>query len=177
MIFDAQSMPATGGTFMAAALYAAVSLFITGPVVGERMIIKSGWAAHCPALIERNVAVSEAPDMPMPELGCDAIFGWFGPDGQEYCDRHGDYIDANPLSRMIDDAARQKRALQAMRYDHATAGATSRCDCAASVALEENRTGLALYAGSLRLIAPHGVKTLQSGVERALTNPICAAKG
>ena len=61
MPLDIQSMPAMGGTLVAALAYAGVSAFITGPLIGERMIEKSGWAQSCPTLIVR-AARAEEPD-------------------------------------------------------------------------------------------------------------------
>lgn len=177
MIFDSQSIPAAGGMVMAAALYAGAAYFIAGPVVGERLIEKSGWSDRCPRVIAQ-AAQRSAPTAPaMPKLDCSMIFGWFGPEGRAFCETNGAWFSDNPLSTVIEGLEEQARQEVQRHLRDATSGAASRCDCAASLALESSRTDFALHAGSLRLLTPHDVKTLDSALERALTAPLCAAKG
>jgi hypothetical protein len=165
-MIDLQSFPATGGALLAVAIYGGVSLFITGPIVGERMIMKSEWPSRCSALVVAEAQQRAAPP-PIASVDCDTVIGILMPELRALCE---------PVDQIAGDIERQQRNIEAQRLSYATKDTVSRCDCAAGLTLEENRTGLALHAGSLRLITPHGVKTLNSRLESALGAPLCAAK-
>lgn len=162
-MIDLQSLPAKGGTLLALVLYGGLSLLVTGPLVGERMIVKSGWLAQCPALIEADAQQRSTP-LPQAAINCDAVVDLLAPEMRGLC---------SPLDDILVGIDQQRRDLEAQRLARATAGATSRCSCAAALVLEENRTALGLHVGALRQITPHGVKTLTYQLESALTAPSC----
>ncbi|MCW2308838.1 hypothetical protein [Rhodobium gokarnense] len=89
MFLDTGGLPIAGGALMAMVLYGGVSLFITGPVIAERTIEKSGWATRCDGFIRAEITADEPEALAIPKLGCSAIFGLYGRAGQEYCRVHG----------------------------------------------------------------------------------------
>jgi hypothetical protein len=166
-MIDLQSFPNMGGAFLAMTIYGAASLFITGPIVGERMILKSEWHSRCPKLVLTDIQKSVAPQ-PLAAVNCDAVIGILMPEMRALC---------GPVDQITGDIERQRRSFESNRMANATKDTVSRCDCAAGLVLEASRTDLALHVGSLRLITPHDVKTLNSQLENALVAPLCAAKG
>ena len=177
MFQDTGGLPIAGGALMAVVLYGGVSLFITGPVIAERTIEKSDWAARCDGFIRAEIKADEPEAPRIPKLGCSAIFGLYGRAGQEYCRVHGHHFDNNILPQTLEAAQKAKRAARKKRMDYAASRAGSRCDCAVTMTLEKRRTDFALYAGTLRLVVPRSVKALQSELTSALNSPECAAKG
>ncbi|MCW2308837.1 hypothetical protein [Rhodobium gokarnense] len=87
------------------------------------------------------------------------------------------HFDNNILTQTLEAAQNAKRAVRKKRMDYAASRAGSRCDCAVTMTLEKRRTDFALYAGTLRLVVPRSVKSLQSELKSALNSPECAAKG
>ena len=173
MIQDGNGFSLTGGALLAILLYGAVSLFITGPVVGERTIEAAGWPTTCSAGIIAG-ARRETPAPPaVPRIDCSMIFGWFGQAGADYCRVHGHHFENNPINRTAEAAQDRLRALNEERQAHAAAQASTRCSCAATTTLEARRTAFALYAGSLRLITPPAVKALDAELASALASPVC----
>lgn len=177
MFQDTSGLPIAGGALMAALLYAGASVFITGPVIGERTIEKSNWASRCDGFIRAEITADEPEAPRIPKLGCSAIFGLYGRAGQEYCRVHGHHFDNNILTQTLEAAQNAKQAARKKRMDYAASRAGSRCDCAVTMTLEKRRTDFALYAGTLRLVVPRSVKSLQSELKSALNSPECAAKG
>lgn len=165
-MMDFTSMPPVSGAMLSVAIYAALAVLVSGPMVGERMIARSGWAERCPELVAA-AARQEADPPPLPGVDCGSLMGLVAPELRALC---------NPVDQMVGEVGRQQRELQTRRMHYASAGASSRCDCATGVALETNRTAFAMHAGSLRLITPQGLQALDSGLERALSGPICAAR-
>ncbi|ABS65498.1 hypothetical protein Xaut_0240 [Xanthobacter versatilis] len=175
-MFDMSNLPLSGGLLGAAALYAGLSLFVTGPLVGERMVEKMDWAGTCAAQI-RTAAEAQRPEAtPSPRLDCGALLGGFlGRDGAKLCAAYGPLLD--PIGRAQDAAEAAKRSFDRQRLEHAAAGATTRCDCASATTLENRRVALALHAGSARFITPPSIRTLRSDLMTSLASPACALKG
>jgi len=172
---DPTSLPFTGGALAFGLLYAGVSLFITGPLVGERTIAKSGWAEQCEiAVLSGAESANPLFDDIVPGLDCDSLIApWFGEEGARFCQRHGGEF-ALPFVEKFQD---QQRRREEMRLRDVTDGAASRCACAISYALESDRIPLAIHAGTLRLVTPHSVKNLSGELGAALSTPQCAMKG
>jgi hypothetical protein len=178
MFNEPGGMPIAGGMVLAVLLYGATSLFITGPVIGERTIQKMNWNKVCVRHISDKIHLDEVPIRSVPKLGCMQMFGgWFGADGAAYCEMHGDLFENNPINNMIDGIAQSERELQKKRIDRAVKQAGTRCDCAVTTTLEKRRTDFALYAGSLRFVQPRSVSSLQSELKTNLNSSNCASKG
>ena len=178
MFADNGSLPITGGALLAAALYAGTSLFITGPLVGERMVAKLDWDAQCVRNIRAELEAIEPPIVSTPRLGCNEMFGWmFGAEGTQFCNRHGNIFSDNPLNRMLEGADNAQREAQQRRMDYAASRAGSRCECAVTTTLETRRIPFAIHAGSVRLITPSSVRLLESDLASSLNTPACAMRG
>lgn len=169
MLPDSSGLPLGGGLVLGLAAYAAASLFVTGQVIGERMIERSDWAEQCRALVRADIEAQQPAVPPVPEVDCEKLTGGFG----------GLFgVDMRAICKMPGvgdafDAPRRLREAEAARISRAVAGAASRCDCAASLTLEEERIVFALHAGSVRLITPQPVKALEARLTRALHAPQC----
>lgn len=177
MFQDAGNLPIAGGALVAAILYAGVSIFVTGPLVGERTIMKSDWPRICQSEIRAELELSQPISPALPRMDCNSIMGgFFGRDGQAWCNAYGGSFQM-PFAGTLEAIEGQKRDLQNRRLELAASRTATRCDCAASAVLETERTSFALYAGSLRLVSPPAVKNLSSGLRSALSLPHCAMKG
>jgi len=178
MFQEPGGLPLAGGMVLAGLIYAGISLFVTGPVIGERMIARSNWGPRCAAGIQAG-ARREEPAVPqLPNVGCMELFGgWFGRAGAEYCGVHGHLFENNPVNKALGAARDARRRAQQKRMDYAASNATSRCECAVTTTLEARRIPLALYAGTLRLVTPPPVRRLDSDLKAALNAPGCAMKG
>lgn len=175
-MFDMSNLPLSGGLLGAAALYAGVSLFVTGPLVGERMAEKMDWAGTCAAHVRAAAEAQHAPAAPAPRLDCGALLGGFlGRDGAKLCAAYAPLLD--PIGRAQDAAEAAKRSFDRQRLEHAAAGTTTRCDCASATTLENRRVALALHAGSARLVTPPSIRSLRSDLLTSLASPACALKG
>ncbi len=151
-MFDPQNLPLSGGLILAAAAYAAISFFATGPLIAERAIAKSGWAEACPAALNVNAARQVTPT---PQQNCQAIVGMVAREFAPFCDL------LNVVPQAGTSSPSQTVSLQ------------TRCSCAASVTLER-RTAWALYAGSARLVTPPAIKNLDATLAQALNTLPCA---
>lgn len=170
---DMNGLPIAGGAAVALILYAGVSLFVTGPLVGERTIEKSGWTQTCAHHVRHQAERTQPSGLALPKLDCATILGnGFGRQGAAFCELYGGGL---PFA-IIGEWQRQQGELRQSRIDHAGSSATTRCDCAVNTVLEDRRTALAVYAGSFRLITPKPVKTLPSELRLALGAPSCAMK-
>ncbi len=88
-MFDTQNLPVSGGLLIAGILYAGVSLFATGPLIGERTIERSDWSTSCTNALESEI-LSEKPPAPItPRTDCQSLMGWLGRDFARVCDNHG----------------------------------------------------------------------------------------
>lgn len=177
MSYETAGLPIAGGIILAGVLYALVSAFVTGPMIGERMAAKTGWERQCPAQIRADIISKSPPAPKLPRLDCNMIFGLFGPDGEDYCRAYGRHFEDNPINRALDFSQDAARNVQKQRMEHAASMAETRCSCALVLTIERRRVDLALHAGSLRLITPASVRGLHGELTNALNMPRCAAKG
>ena len=169
------NLPLSGGVVIAGLIYAGASL-ITGQIVGERLIEKSGWNQQCIAGIKADIVSRQPVASFMPRIDCNSIFGSFmGREGRAWCARYGDQI-INPLGDLASTRQRQLREANQRRLSNALSKTSSHCTCAANLALETNRISFALHSGSIRLISPPAVKNLKNTLVVALNNPLCSVK-
>jgi hypothetical protein len=172
------SLPITGGAVLAVALYAGVSLFVTGPLIGGRMVEKMDWAGQCAGQIRAEVEAREPEaSATLPRLGCEIFGVWHGEAGMSFCAKHGHVFEDNPVNRTIERLERAKREAQQKRMDYAASRAASRCDCAVTTTLENRRVSFAIYAGTARLVSPPSIIALGSDLATSLNTPACAMKG
>ena len=178
MFNEPGGMPIAGGVALAGLLYAGVSAFVTGPVIGERMADKHvGWDRVCPAQIRAQIQADDPPAPSVPRLDlCGMLFGVYGSDGAAYCDMHGDHLNS-PANQLIDRTNQQRQKAREWREDKAVSQAATRCECALTLTLERRRTDFALHAGSLRFVTPAPVRGLRTELATALNSPQCALKG
>lgn len=171
------NLPFGGGITIAGALYVGASLLVTGPLIGERMIEVSGWNKQCQSITHAELSANQPAPSFTPQISCDSILGmWMGSQGKAWCARYGDKL-INPLSNQLTAQRRRVEELNRRHLSNAVSKTTSRCSCAASLALETNRTAFALHAGSIRLVNPSAVKHLQSTLVTSLNSPLCSMKG
>ena len=168
------NLPISGGVVVAGLIYAGASLLVSGQIIGDRLIEKTGWNEQCRAGIRADIVSRQPIPSFTPRIDCNAIFGNFmGREGKAWCARYGNNI-INPLGNQLDARQRQLREANQRRLTNALSKTTSRCSCAASLALETNRVSFGLYAGSIRLVNPPVVKNLNSTLVTALNNPLCS---
>lgn len=175
MLQDILTLPVTGGALLAGAAYAALSIFVTGPLVGERTIDKYGWPARCARQAAMGETEQDAPSS-VRTLECGGVLGLlYGREGKAFCERHGAVLSLpfDALGAMQD---RQQAAARARAAEQAAAS-ESRCSCAVATVLELRRVDLALYAGTARLVTPLSVRSLDAELARAAGSPACATRG
>lgn len=178
MFITGEGFPVTGSALVAGLSYALLSMFVTGPLIAERMVAKVNWPQKCERLISDEFVAASPPPRATPKLGCDALFGsFFGQEGADFCDYYGDAFDNNPITQSADAIAQAERQAQEMRKDFAVARASSRCECAVTTTLEDRRIPFAIYGGSARLITPPSIRALSSDLEVNLNSAACAMKG
>ena len=169
------NLPLSGGIVVAGLVYAGASL-ITGQLVGDRLIEKSGWDQQCIAGIKADIVSRQPVQSFVPKIDCNSIIGgWMGREGMDWCTNYGDQI-INPLGNLANARQRQLKEANQRRLANALAKTSSRCSCAANLALETNRISFALHSGSIRLLTPPAVKNLKSTLVTALNNPLCSVK-
>ena len=173
MFQDGNGLPVSGGVIVAGLIYAGVSMFVTGPVVGERTIAKSGWAQQCKAVLKSEIIVQAPAPTFTPRLNCNALFGLLGDQGQAWCSMYGNRL--LPFTNQLEKLQSRKRAFQQKRMSLAISQSKNRCDCAAALTLEQKRVPLAIYAGSIRLVTPPAIRNLKSELITSLRSPRCAA--
>ncbi|MEM9766053.1 MAG: hypothetical protein AAF968_26800 [Pseudomonadota bacterium] len=84
--------------------------------------------------------------------------------------------DLNGAARRAElEAIERRRQVDALRRERAAAGAGDICSCAAGLVRSEHMVSYALYAGSLRVIAPESVANLSSSLRQARSQPQCRA--
>lgn len=178
MSFNADGLPITGSVLAAGVCYAALSLFVTGPLIAERMVAKMNWPVQCERLISDEVMATAPPRRVMPKLGCNELFGsFFGQEGAAFCDYYGDSFESNPISQSAEAMAQAEIDAQEMRRDLAVSRAGSRCECAVTTTLEDRRVPFAIFGGSARLITPASIRALSSDLQVNLNSAACAMKG
>ncbi len=180
MFGDGNNLPVGGSIVLAAAAYAAISAFVTGPLVAERTIERGGWGSSCRANLKDRLLAEEnasAPEMDvLPRLDCNSLLGLFGAEGQQACRRHGNFEFRLPGMDQLEARQKQMRKIRQRRLDAAIGNVASRCACAAALTLESRRIPFAIYAGSARLLTPAPVKNLPNELEASLRSPLCAGK-
>lgn len=167
--------PLSGGKIAFAGLaYIGACLYITGPLVGERTIARSNWAAECETLQSVDVGARKMPSVSTPQLDCRSLLGWLGSQGREVCDTYGNpKVDLS----ILDELETQRQRLRALRQEQLAqkvAHSKSRCVCAVTVTLDRHRTSLGLYAGTARLVTPPAIRNLSSELHASLRSPLCA---
>ena len=171
---DFKDLPLSGVTLIAVLGYAGVSLAITGPLIVDRTVQKSGWIAQCQqGLFDEFSSVQEAPAF-IPSLDCSSIFGLFGREGQKFCQQCGNV--KLPFVDQLNDHKQKIQNQNEARLGAAAKMSAYRCDCALSTTLETRKIPFALYAGSARLITPMAIKNLSSELQTSLHSPLCAGK-
>ncbi len=177
MPIDFGSFPISPDVVIGAGIYAVVSVYGTGQMVGGRKIAKLNWPALCEADVQAEISAS-APPPPVsvvPELNCDTTFGTlFGREGKAFCQNYGNFDIPIPGANAVREQERRVREAEQRRITCAASQAGSRCDCASSVYQAENRVPLAIYAGTARVITPPQIRNLKSELTRALRSPQCA---
>lgn len=159
MLADVLSIPGAGGLAAAALLYGGVSLFVTGPLVGERTIERSGWQAACGRGITQSAPLGFDAT-----TDCSALLGlMFGSDGIAFCRRHGETLGS--ARRMINGLASSHPS---------TSG--SACGCAVREVLDSRRSEFTLHAGSMRLMTPRPLRDLDAELRGALASPPCSGR-
>ena len=173
MSTEPSGMPINGGLLTGLIAYGLVSAFVTGPVIGERTIDKSGWEPRCEADLHNQI-MSTAPERAeVPRMDCMATFGMFVPDPKGFCKKHSDFRLDMPIIDKVFELENQAREKAIRRIEDKAARSSSRCSCATRMVLEEERVDFALYAGTARLVTPPSVRNLEGSLEATLSGPLC----
>ncbi len=163
MMNETGGLPIGGSLMVAVLLYAGVSVFGTGPLIGERLAQKQNWAWQC-----KKMVVSESTNNGnevLPSQAC-GVANIIGPGWSKLC------ADA---MRPIEELKRQQlhKARRAMLPK-----AKSRCGCAVNEFIAKNRVSLGLMAGSLTVISPASVSSnIDAELQTGLRSPACSMKG
>lgn len=174
---DVSSFPVPGTLLVAVLLYGGASYLAGQTILGPRLVEQAGWQESCEAgLIAAAAPVPQrAPQVQ--ELRCSTTLGRLGREFGALCDGFGDPdFNAQPR-RMEEEALRRQQELEARRQAEAAVDAVGQCSCAASVFVSDQGFGLAVSAGTARLIEMHPVANLQSSLEQSLASPVCQAVG
>ncbi len=178
MPIDAGGLPLGGGLAFGVLVYGAAAFFVAGPVIGARLVERSNWDGQCQALISAQLALEKPEPVFTPKLDCQSTLGALFPGMEAVCRNHGNPEFKLPMLDQLNNIQRQRNELQERRLSFAVSQSASQCSCAVSLAIERNRTPLALYAGSIRLISSAALKNnLKPELISALNAPRCAAKG
>lgn len=176
-MFDPNSnLPISGGLFLIGILYVVIAMFFTGPTIGSRTIEKSGFLPRCEKSLVK-LAAQDVPDIqaPAPSIDCNRVMVLFaGPDARQFCDAAG-FLFENPVASQIEAQNQRLKTQYQERIRNAGANASSACECAKNVQLED-RVPWALYAGSLRFVVPSEIKNLEAELFAALHTPTCAGR-
>lgn len=173
MSVDFSEFPVGSSTILGFALWAGVSWFATGQMVGERMIELSGWQDACTQNLVAQVERQAPPSYRTPRTDCSAVLGSFLPELDQLCRGFGNPDLASPEIRQLRNEIAQAEARHHQRLSRVAEAAPNQCKCAASVVLED-RLPWALHAGSARLITPSEIKHLDQSLSQALHTPLCA---
>ncbi len=178
MPIDATGLPIGGGLAVGFLLYGAAAFFVAAPVIGERLAERSNWDAQCQALISARLELEKPEPVFTPKLDCQSTLGMLFPGMEAVCRKHGNPEFKLPMLDQLNEVQRRKNELQEKRLSWSVSQSDSQCSCAQSLAIERNRTSLALHAGSARLIASTAIKKdLKPELVSALNSSRCTAKG
>ncbi|MGS4884949.1 hypothetical protein [Roseibium sp. MB-4] len=173
---DFSNLPISGALVLSIAIYAGVSLIITGPLVADRSIKRIGWSQMCRANLNAEISARKSPSRVVPRLDCNSLLGVFSPDLRRVCEQHGNPDFGAPFTGIMRQQEAYRREAEEQRLSQAASQSASRCDCAATL-VASNKISWASYAGSMRLISPPEVSRLSSELTRALHSPHCQRKG
>lgn len=170
MAVDSSTLPFSPTMIFAAAAIAGVSAFVTGPEIARREIARSDWGAICEADLQADLEATRAPRQVIPRgTDCSSTIGMFYPELRELC-----YAIGNPdPAAVAREAERRAREAEEARIRRLAERSGSRCACAETMYIEEERISLALYAASGRLITPSAVENRHAALSRTLNAPSC----
>lgn len=174
MSIDQNLLNSGGGIVVAGLLYGAASMYVTGPLVMERMAEKSGWLARCEARVKTELRTRKSSTAETPEISCEDILDSLDPQAVQLIRIFGGEI----ACQMIDAQNRARRSaekLKSLALDAALSNKGAACSCALSEVSEAKRGSFAIHAGSARTIRPTAVGNLDGALEGALATPQCAA--
>lgn len=170
MSYDTSTLPFSPTLVLAAAGFAALSAFVTGPEIARREIERSNWSAICEAELQADLEATRTPQTALPErTDCRSLMSMFDPQLGELCGAFGN-VDLLAPAR---EAERAVREAEEVRIRRVATRSGSRCDCAEFVYIEEERLALALYAGSVRLIEQSPIRNRQAALSRSLNSAAC----
>lgn len=173
-MFAENTLPIGGGLLVGLLAYAGVSAFVTGPMIGSRMIEMSGWYENCPAALRAEAQAQTSPGQVIPRTDCASLIGSIMPELGALCHQYGNPDFGGPMSEMMREQERLRREAEERRLNAAASRSSSACSCAANVLLEEDRVAFALHAGSARLITPPEIASLENSLERARRRSSCS---
>lgn len=159
---------------LSALVYIGASMYVTGPLVMERTIEKSGWVSQCERRLQDDMRRSQVPAPSVPSIDCRSVLGAMGPEMR----RMLEVLGGEAACEIIDQKKRQQELVEELKRQRLTAAlshADTRCRCAVSELIERKRLPFALYAGSARIVTPSAVRSLSSELEASLHAPACAA--
>lgn len=173
-MFGENNLPIGGSVLLGLLAYAGVAIIITGPMIGNRMIERSGWYESCPAALRAEAEAATSPAQIIPRTDCQSLLGSFMPELGALCRQYGNPDFGGPMTAMMQEQERLRREAEGRRLNLAASRSADACSCAANVFLEEDRVAFALHAGSARLITPPEIDSLDSSLERALRGSSCS---
>jgi len=170
MAIDALTFPFSPTLIFTIAAIAGLSAFVTGPEIARREIARSNWGATCQAELQVDLEATRAPRQVIPRgTDCSSTLGMFYPELRELCHAIGN-PDPAAAAR---DTERLAREAEEARIRRLAERSGSRCACAETIYIEEERISLALYAASGRLITPSAVENRYAALSRTLNAPAC----
>lgn len=153
----------SGSAMMALLIYALVSVFGTGPLIGERLAQKRHWEWQCKKLVLAESTNNGDGALPSQACGMASILGpgW---------------------SKLCSDVTAPIEALKQQQLHNARRAmlpkAKSRCGCAVNEFIAKNRISLGLMAGSLTVISPASVSSnIDAELQSGLRSSACSMKG
>ncbi len=172
-MFDTQGSMIGSGALIAGLIYAGTSMYVTGPLVTQRLVEKSGWLARCERNIKQEIGTSQSMSPALPQIDCGAILRNLDPAMRRLIETFGGGV----ACQMADAKRRQQEALaefKRQRLRNIASLAGSRCQCAVSTLTDTKRLSVGLYAGSARLIQPGIIRNLDGELTVALHGAYCA---
>lgn len=178
-MIDWSALAFSRGVVIGGAFYALASV-VGGQVIGARTIDKIGWLDDCESWIKQSfqneIDSREEEESLVPKTDCDSVFGTIHPAIRKLCQDLNNPDLGNIggfTTSAVRDAEQSARDLERRQLETAAKGAGSQCECAAAVYRRENMIGLAVYAGTARLVTLPHVENMTSSLQEALSEPIC----
>jgi len=172
-MLDLNSLNIPGGVIVAGVAVAAVFGVGLGPLVADRTIAMSGWAATCEEGLRTNQSSKSQSTSQTPDFSCGDIIDAIGNGSDTLCDLGGDtLISLLKLGTQLDPQAalREREAIRAARIADL---APTKCACAAKT-VASDKWSWGLHAATGRLIG--GPTDLSRDLTQALHSPACAMK-